>query len=152
MRLTPTEALRFVDYIQFADSGCWEWTGGRTTGNRKHGDPGGYGKFYLRGRTVLAHRVMFAAVQGREADTVEHVCRNRACVRPRCFEDLPIGENIRRGHGAAAENARKVACRRGHPLSGANLGLQRHGRFCRTCRREDYRRFHARHSRTGSGQ
>lgn len=151
LRLTHAEAMRFINYIRVTATGCWEWTGSLTTGNGRSGDSGGYGKFSLRGRTVLAHRVMFAAAFGREADTVEHTCRNRACVRPRCFEDLPIAENIRRGMGFAARNARKTHCRRGHVLMGANLGLQKNGRFCRTCRREDYRRFHARKSRARVG-
>lgn len=139
LTLTHVEALRFIKFIRVTDTGCWEWTGS-LTGRNHRGDRGGYPKFYLRGRQTLAHRVMFAAVTGREADTVEHTCRNRACVRFRCFEDLPIRENILRGEGPAAQNARKIVCKRGHPLD----GKQKNGRLCRICRRADWKRYRER--------
>lgn len=147
LRLTDTEARRFVDKVRYLpETGCWVWTGALTTGNpQSPKDLGGYGKFYLRGRTVLAHRVMHEAVAGALHGTTDHLCRNRACVRPRCFEDVPLIVNLLRGHGIFAQNARKVVCKRGHPFTRENTGTQKGtGRFCRTCRRADYRRFHTR--------
>jgi hypothetical protein len=42
--------------------------------------------------------------------------------------------NLLRGDGLSANNARKVFCKRGHPLAGDNLILTKGGlRGCRTC-------------------
>lgn len=147
LTLTHEEALRFVDKIRLvSETGCWEWTGGRTHGNSTSAtDKGGYGKFYLRGRTRLAHCVMYEAARGPLQGTVDHLCRNRACVRSRCFEDVPIGVNVLRGVGVCAENARKATCLRGHLYTPENTGTQKGtGRFCKTCRREDYKRYRRR--------
>lgn len=140
MTLTHAEALRFIQYIRVTPEGCWEWTGGLTHGNGDTKDPGGYPKFWLRGKTVLAHRVMFRAVTGRDADTVDHTCRNRACVRFRCFDDVPIRINILRGTSIVAQNAVKTHCIHGHLID----GTQAKGRECRTCRREIYKRYRER--------
>lgn len=55
---------------------CWNWVAART----KHG----YGKFYLRGRTIPAHRVAFAISNGMLAPLVNvaHRCDNPTCVNP----------------------------------------------------------------------
>lgn len=145
LTLTHDEAIRFVDKLRVTDTGCWEWIGGKTTGNRRsRGDKGGYGKFNLRGRTMLAHRVMYAAVHGVIEHEVDHLCRNRACVRPRCLEDVTSQVNAHRSSGFASTNAHKTVCVNGHPYTPENTLQQKGGRECRQCRQEIYRRYRRR--------
>ena len=56
--------------------GCWEWRGGFTEK--------GYGKLYLGGRQVRAHRISYRLAKGDfdPALVVDHICRNHACVNP----------------------------------------------------------------------
>lgn len=108
---------------------CWEWTAGK--------DKDGYGKFFLHGRDERAHRVVYAWRDGRSIDeglTLDHLCRNTSCVNVSHLESVTIRENILRGTGPPAINARKTHCRQGHPFSGDNLWARRRGgRACRTC-------------------
>lgn len=61
--------------------GCWEWRGRLSRQ--------GYGYFDLDGKAVRAHRIAVQIVTGapllRQA-TLDHLCRNRACVRPTHLE------------------------------------------------------------------
>ncbi len=143
---TPNEAARFIRKIAVGDHGCWIWTGGKSHGNSKsRTDRGGYGKFYLRGHTVLANRLLWWATNGSIAGTLDHLptC-DRACVNPRHSEDVPIVVNVMRGNGVMARNARKTHCKRGHPLSGRNLVQVPGGRMCRICRNLSYGWYHQR--------
>ncbi len=143
--LTDAEALRFVRKIRVTETGCWEWTAALTRGNSKQlHDYGGYGKFSLRGRTRLAHVVMYEALHGRASGQIDHLCRNRACVRPRCLEDVTPQVNALRSTGFAAVNAAKTICKNGHPYTSENTGKQSGGRECRACRRDIYRRYRQR--------
>lgn len=58
------------------ESGCHPWLGSI--------QPAGYGVFYLRGKRQLAHRVAleFATGSPVTAETVDHICRVKACVNP----------------------------------------------------------------------
>lgn len=70
--------------------GCIEWQGARD---------GGYGKFGVRaGLTVWAHRFAWEDKRGEipEGMTVDHLCRNRACVNVEHMEIVTRGENARR--------------------------------------------------------
>jgi len=144
--LTADEARRFVKYLSINDQGCWIWTGGKTSGNSKSPkDRGGYGKFWLRGRSVAVHRLLYTATHGPIEDTLDHrpTC-DRACCNPAHLEDVPIGVNVLRGHGVMAQHARKTHCKRGHPLAGDNLVHVPGGRMCRLCRNLSYRAYRQR--------
>lgn len=107
---------------------CWLWTGSL--------DHGGYGSIKQTGTCVLrAHRVSYEKYIGPipEGLQLDHLCRNRACVNPAHLEPVTKAENMRRGFGFSAINARKTHCLRGHELSGENLAIWSGRRNCRTC-------------------
>lgn len=104
---------------------CWEWAG--------HRNVDGYGK--SKGR--LAHRVAYELEVGPIPDglTLDHLCRNRACVRPSHLEPVSLLENIRRSPDTeASKNAAKTHCPQGHAYTEENIGRKSNGaRSCRTC-------------------
>lgn len=121
----------FADKIRPSSSGCWEWVGARNAL--------GYGRFTVDGRGVYAHRVAYALAVGelRAGLVVDHVCRNRACVRPEHLELVDQRQNVLRGVGPAARNARKTSCPEGHPLDEYRRADGRIWRRCDTCQRID---------------
>lgn len=129
-------------WIKVDKSGdCWLWTAGRT--------PEGYGKFWLDGRTVLAHRVAFELGHGPIPDglQLDHLCRVRHCVRH--LEPVTVRDNLMRGPGTlAAINAAKTHCRNGHEFTDANTYRPPDGsRMCRECMRAKDRRAYWRKKR-----
>ena len=116
------------------DGDCWLWTAGKT--------PEGYGKFWLDGRTVLAHRIAYGLEHGAIPDGLhlDHLCRVRHCVRH--IEPVTVRENLLRGPTTlAAINAAKTHCRNGHEFTAANTYSPPDGsRMCRECMRASDRR------------
>ena len=70
-----SEWKRFWAKVNKTD-GCWKWTGGL--------DENGYGSFWLRGGSVLPHRVSYTSQYGPIVSNfgVHHNCDNPACVKP----------------------------------------------------------------------
>jgi hypothetical protein len=105
---------------------CWRWIGG------KNGR--GYGVFWESGKLVLAHRWAYEHKVGPipEGLTLDHLCRNRDCVRPEHLEPVTFAENVARG-----ERATKTHCHRGHPFDKINTYYRKdgNGRECRACHR-----------------
>lgn len=115
------------------DSGCQVWIGELT--NR------GYGRLTWRDSAGVtqrgAHRVAYVASGGTIPDgkVIDHLCRNRTCIRVDHLEPVTSQENTLRSPVAlAAINAAKTACPAGHPYTADNtVWGQRSGRLCRTC-------------------
>ena len=137
----PPERAESVDHVLVRfwahiviEGECWRWSGST--------DRGGYGQFQVRDKNWKAHRWSYQHFIGPLADDlqIDHLCRNRACVNPSHLEQVTQQENLSRGNGFTARNARKTHCPRGHPYSDDNLrilrgGRQKSRRDCRECRR-----------------
>jgi hypothetical protein len=132
--LTPGQFWQKVDKREPGE--CWPWLGVTNFD--------GYGYFRRDGRTVMAHRYAYELEAGPIPEGLEpdHLCRNRACCNPAHMEPVTHRENVLRGEGTAAVNARKTHCPREHELSGDNLYVNPSGhRRCRTCQREADARY-----------
>lgn len=121
--MPPTRELLDImaDQMTVGD-GCWQWKSLRS------GD--GYGRVRHQKKDQLAHRVVYELLVGPipEGLTLDHLCRNRGCVRPAHLEPVTLAENTRRGQGMSARNARKTHCLNGHALTSENLDFRRSNR------------------------
>jgi hypothetical protein len=110
---------------------CWLWTGAR--------NQAGYGKLRRGGRVgkiILAHRFAYEALIGPIPCglVIDHICRVLRCVNPAHMEPVTDRENVRRGVGPTATNARKTYCKYGHGFTEANTGETAGGnRYCLRC-------------------
>lgn len=107
---------------------CWLWTGGKVGG--------GYGRFYINAKRILAHRFIYELLIGPIPAELEldHLCRNRPCVNPFHLEAVTRRVNILRGETIPARNAVKTHCNYGHSLEDSYIGLDG-SRHCRPCTR-----------------
>lgn len=89
-RVFGDDARRFWAKVD-ASGSCWMWTAS-TNG-------GGYGGFTIRGTRTGAHRYAYERMVGPipEGMDLDHLCRNRRCVRPSHLEPVTRSENVARG-------------------------------------------------------
>ena len=120
--MTGEVARRFWSRVALWDE-CWIWIGSK--------DQDGYGRLKLNGIWNRAHHLLLAERPTRGL-CCDHLCRNRACVRPSHIEVVTIKENSMRGLGASALNAAKRACPDGHPYDAGRPNK-------RSCRRRTVR-------------
>ncbi len=86
---------------------------------------------------LMGHRVVYERLKGKipEGMHLDHLCRVKNCVNPDHLEPVTIKENVLRGVGLSAQNAKKTHCIRGHPFNEDNtLYKMRNGRLIRSCR------------------
>lgn len=114
------------------NSPCWIWRG-HINGATK------YGVIWREGKARLAHRWVYQREVGAipMGMVLDHLCRVPACVNPEHLEPVTNAENVLRGFGPFAVNARKTHCPRGHEYTPDNTYITKQGfRNCRSCSRE----------------
>ena len=89
---------------------------------------------------VLGHRVSYHLFVGRIPENlqIDHLCRNRACVRPDHLEPVSASENLVRGEAIPANFSRRTHCKSGHEFNEKDtlLGARTpNSRDCRVCGR-----------------
>ncbi len=95
-------SLRFWAMVEkIGGDGCWLFTGAKTAD--------GYGSFRAGESVVLAHRYAWIEANGEPAagHELDHLCRNRPCIRPSHLEPVTHRENVHRG------NMRSIVAARG---------------------------------------
>lgn len=95
----------------------------------------GYGILYEQGKEKRAHRVVYEDIVGPIplGLVLDHLCRNPPCVNPDHLEPVTDRENILRGIGISAQNAKKKLCAHGHLLVARKDKTKR--RYCKECNR-----------------
>src|SRR5258708_2446189 len=97
---------------------CWTWTGWLSDK--------GYAIALFGKRKVKLHRFAYELLVGPIPDGLlpDHLCRNRACINPAHLECVTNRENILRGVGLAAVNAKKTHCVNGHAFTSENTQVE----------------------------
>ncbi len=128
--LTEKHVYKLFDNIRVdVITECWEWLGYVNPDNE-------YGQFSMGQEHFLVHRVSYTHIIGPIPDglVLDHLCRFRRCANPWHAEPITNKENILRGEGPSARQARQTHCEKGHPLEGDNLKITPSGkRRCREC-------------------
>lgn len=138
-------AVRFWEKVNKTEN-CWLWAGSTSVG---------YGRFYVDGHTVGAHRWAYESLVGPIPDglVLDHLCRTPACVNPAHLEPVTQRENLLRGDTLPAAQARRSHCKHGHPYVESNLRYRRDGsRQCRECDRTYCREQRARRWESGEAK
>lgn len=139
----PEDLARFMEKVvkRGDGSGCWEWVG-RTIVD-------GYGRFKLKGRNWLVHRLAYLwkvgelpeFVQTGNRIEIDHLCRNRLCVNTSHLEIVTHKVNSLRGIGVGAKNLLKIQCPKGHPYDEKNTMVTAQGRVCKICNKKSNERY-----------
>ena len=127
---TQPVADRFWAKVHKTDT-CWLWTAAVASG---------YGRFWLDGKQVQAHRWAYEQVYGPipSGMDIDHLCRVRHCVNPAHMEPVTRRTNVLRGNAPLVRLHRAGFCKRGHVVSASNTYFKKNGtvRDCKLCRRK----------------
>jgi hypothetical protein len=107
-------AERFWEKVEKTET-CWIWTAAKM--------PQGYGRIGLKSRSYLAHvwSLRLAGIEVPKGMYVDHICRNRSCVRPDHLRIVAPGVNATENNESPlARNRRKTHCVRGHAFTPEN--------------------------------
>ena len=115
----------------------------------------GYGARHIQGKQWRVHRWSYTLAYGPipRGLVIDHLCRNRKCMRPSHLEAVSNHENILRGEGACAQNSRKTHCKKGHEFTPENTILRSRpegGRRCRECQRQACVRYNRKRGKRAS--
>ena len=129
--MTTEQLARFMAKVRQGE-GCWEWIG--------YLHPSGYGYVNIDGQPSTAHRRLYEHVNGPvdRGMHVDHLCRNRACVRPDHLEAVTPHENSLRGMIAT-----RSSCAAGHPYDENTYRHPNGDRRCRACKQGYDARYRA---------
>jgi hypothetical protein len=117
---------------------CWEFTGAKKDGYGRVSGNGG-----RAASSQSTHRVVWEALVGPIEDTLDHMCRNRACCNPDHLRPMTRGGNNLAGYGPAAIARRRTHCSKGHEYTKDNTLIVRGTeRSCRTCHRDRQRSYY----------
>jgi hypothetical protein len=119
---------RFLSKIEVTDDHWW-WRGSvwkRT----------GYGAFWYDGEQVLAHVMSCHLFYGMpihrpRSEAVDHLCRERLCVRPSHLDPTTMQVNLQR-----APHNQVTECPKGHQYTAENTYIYNGTRNCRACHNE----------------
>lgn len=124
---------------------CWvRVSNGTGDGNRT------YAQTQVDGRRKAVHSVAYTIMIRPipESFVLDHLCRIPRCWNPTHLEPVSRGENVLRGVGISAVNAKKTACPRGHLFTPENTLIwwlgEKPRRRCRICHNATMRRYKAR--------
>lgn len=121
---------RFWARVDKREDGCWVWTGTQSRG---------YGQIIVDGRVYRVHRYSWFIHKGTWPSpslTLDHLCRNKACVNPDHLEEVTARENVRRAQEATGTKAYATHCANGHEFTSENTWVTKRGfRRCKECRR-----------------
>jgi len=131
MRVDQLVADRIFTKISYVGD-CWIFGGSK--------DRNGYGRTTINAKMVNTHRVVYELVCGHIPDglSLDHLCRTPSCVNPKHLEPVTHKENVLRGSGPTAINAKKTHCINGHLFDEKNTYIRPKsgGRQCRNCHNE----------------
>ena len=105
---------------------CWIWQGYKRDG---------YGQIVVNNKQEQAHRIVYQLLCGKipKGLVLDHLCRDRLCVNPDHLEPVTNKENIMRGIGLTAKNAKKTNCPKGHAYTKENTRISKGKRYCNDC-------------------
>ena len=131
----PVEATKRFWAKVNTEGQCWVWLGAR--------NQNGYGRFWHDVKMVTAHRFAYEEAHGPVVSglVLDHLCRNRSCVRPGHLEPVSGHENTLRGESRAAANARRTHCSKGHDYLTSGYVDRRGQRNCNICRNAKNRAY-----------